>query len=283
MFSSIIHRNTRSLARIELSDEQIRNQAPSIFAAAPAAGVSERYTFLPTAQIVGRMRQEGWAPVEVQQQAVRVEGRMGFQKHVIRFQRRDEIAKPGEFTPEIALVNSHDRSSAYQIHTALYRFVCANGLMVSDSTIEPVSIRHTGRETEEVIAASFSMLAQLPRVTEKVEAFRARQMTPTEQHIFAEQALKLRWEDLRFAPVGVEKILWSDQEPGDCMAQGPRRHGLCPKHTDRAGIATGQTIEARGRRGAVATGRYVLRPDAPQGRGGHELLEQAQPLRPDPA
>lgn len=103
MFNIIINRSHRSLSRIELSDEQIKGQAPSVFAAAPQAGVSERYTFLPTAQIISRMRQEGWAPVEVQQQAVRLEGRMGFQKHVIRFQRRDEIAKPGEFTPEIAL------------------------------------------------------------------------------------------------------------------------------------------------------------------------------------
>jgi hypothetical protein len=175
---SIINRNTRRLARIELADDQIQAEAPSVFAAAPQAGVSARYLFLPTAQIVARMRQEGWAPVEVRQQAVRVEGRMGFQKHVIRFQRRDQIATRGEYTPEIALVNSHDRSSAYQIHGALYRFICSNGLMVSDSTIEQVSVRHTGREAEEIIAASFSMLAQLPRLTEKVEAFRARQLTP---------------------------------------------------------------------------------------------------------
>lgn len=208
MFNTIINRSHRSLARIELSDEQIKVQAPSVFAAAPQAGVSERYLFLPTSTIVNRMRQEGWAPVEVQQQAVRVEGRMGFQKHVIRFQRRDQIAKPGEYTPELCLVNSHDRSSAYQIHGALYRFVCANGLMVSDSTIERVSIRHSGRETDEVIAASFSMLAQIPQLTERVNAFRARQLTPAEQHLFAERALQLRWEDLRFAPVRPEKILW---------------------------------------------------------------------------
>ena len=208
MFSSIINRNTRSLARIELSDEQIRVQAPSVFAAAPVAGVSERYTFLPTAQIVGRMRQEGWAPVEVQQQAVRVEGRMGFQKHLIRFQRRDQIARPGDYTPEIALVNSHDRSSAYQIHGALYRVVCSNGLIVSDSTIERVSIRHSGHEADQVIEASFRMLAQIPQLTERVNAFRARQLTPGEQHTFAERALKLRWDDVKLAPVGVEKILW---------------------------------------------------------------------------
>lgn len=207
MFNTIINRSHRSLSRVELSDEQIRAQAPSVFASAPQAGVSERYTFLPTAQIISRMRQEGWAPVEVQQQAVRLEGRMGFQKHVIRFQRRDEIAKPGEFTPEIALVNSHDRSSAYQIHGALYRFVCSNGLMVSDSTIERVSIRHSGRETEEVIAASFEMLAQIPQLTERVNAFRSRQLTPGEQHLFAQRAIEARWEDVKLAPVGADKIL----------------------------------------------------------------------------
>lgn len=208
MFSSLINHSSRSLARIELTDEQIKVQAPSVFAAAPVAGVSERYTFLPTSQIVGRMRQEGWAPVEVRQQAVRVEGRMGFQKHLLRFQRRDQIARPGDFTPEIALVNSHDRSSAYQIHGALYRFVCSNGLMVSDSTIERVSIRHSGQEAEAVIAASFAMLAQVPRLAERVEAFRTRQLSPAEQHLFAEQAIRLRWDDVKLAPVGVEKILW---------------------------------------------------------------------------
>ena len=208
MFSSLINRSHRTLARIELTDEQIRNQAPSVFAVQPLAGVSERYTFLPTSRIIDRMRQEGWAPVEVQQQAVRVEGRLGFAKHLLRLQRRDQVARPGEYAVEIALVNSHDRSSAYQIHAALWRCVCSNGLFLSDSIIERVSIRHSGRQTEEVIAASFTMLAQLPRLTERVEAFRSRQLTPSEQHQFAEQALKLRWDDLKLAPIGVEKILW---------------------------------------------------------------------------
>jgi len=208
MFSSIINRSHRTLARLELTDEQIRNEAPSVFATAPVAGVSDRYTFLPTSQIIGRMRQEGWAPVEAQQQAVRVEGRTGFAKHLLRLQRRDQVARPGEYAVEIALVNSHDRSSAYQIHAALWRCVCSNGLLVSDSTIERVSIRHSGREAEEIIAASFSMLAQLPRLTERVEAFRSRQLTPAEQHDFAAQAIRLRWDDAALAPVSPAKLLW---------------------------------------------------------------------------
>ena len=49
---NIIHRNTRSLSRIELRDEQILVQAPSVSAATTQARVSERYAFLPTVQIL---------------------------------------------------------------------------------------------------------------------------------------------------------------------------------------------------------------------------------------
>jgi hypothetical protein len=65
------YRNARTLTRVELTDEQIQAQAPSVFAVQPVAGVSDRYTFLPTSQIIGRMRQEGWAPVSAEQQRVR--------------------------------------------------------------------------------------------------------------------------------------------------------------------------------------------------------------------
>ncbi|HYG34311.1 MAG TPA: DUF932 domain-containing protein [Clostridia bacterium] len=103
-------------------------------------------------------------------------------------------------------MNSHDRSSAYQLHGALWRFVCSNGLMVSDSTLEQVSIRHSGRETDEVIAASFAMFQQIHKVAERVAAFQARQLNTQEQHDFAAQAITLRWE--ADAPISPAKALW---------------------------------------------------------------------------
>jgi len=202
------NRNTRSLARIELADEQIRNEAPSVFAVQPVAGVSDKYTFLPTSQIIAGMRREGWAPVSAEQQRVRVEHRRGFQKHMVRFQRRETIARVGEYAAEICLVNSHDGGSAYQLHAALFRFVCSNGLMVSDGTFEHVSIRHSGHEADEVIEASFRMLAGIPQLTQNVDAFRARQLTAQEQHDFAAQAIRLRWDELASAPVSPAKLLW---------------------------------------------------------------------------
>ena len=206
MFSSF---NTTKQNRVELTDETLAMQAPSVFAVQAAGDVSDRYTFIPTSKIVSRMRAEGWAPVAAQEQAVRLDNRIGFQKHLIRFQHRHQIGRGGEYVAEIALVNSHDRSSAYQLHAAMYRLVCGNGLMVSDTTFEHVSVRHSGGEADEIIAASFKLLANIPQLTENVESFRARQLNDTEAQAFAEAAIMLRWEAVQNAPVSAAKVLES--------------------------------------------------------------------------
>jgi hypothetical protein len=206
MFSSF---NTTKNNRMALTDEMLAAQAPSVFASQAAGDVSDRYTFIPTGKIVSRMRDEGWAPVAAQEQAVRLENRVGFQKHMIRFQHRNQIGRGGEYVAEIALVNSHDRSSAYQLHAALFRRICGNGLMVSDTTFEHISVRHSGGEADEIIAASFKLLANIPQLTEHVEAFRARQLNEVEARAFAESAIMLRWDSTKDAPVSAAKVLES--------------------------------------------------------------------------
>jgi hypothetical protein len=190
-----------------LDDSQLRALAPSVFASQAWDGVSSKYTFLPTSVIVERMRDNGWLPVAVTEQAVRLQERNGFQKHVIRFQRADQLGQILEYRPEVCLVNSHDRSSAYQLHAGLFRFVCSNGLIVADSTFEHISIRHAGFNPDKVIDASFRVLDHIPQLTENVESFRARRLTLEEQRAFAESAIVLKYDELEKAPVGPEKLL----------------------------------------------------------------------------
>jgi hypothetical protein len=208
-------RNTSFIHRTELADDQIRAVAPSVFAVSPQVGVSERYAFVPTAQVVSKLREAGWSPVEASQQLVRVDDRRGFQKHVLRFQRRDVQAVVGEYTPELVLVNSHDRSSAYQLQAGLFRFVCGNGMIVSDSTFERVSIRHNGFTPDEVIDASFKLLDGIPVITSRVETFKNRQLNSTELETFAGAALRLRFQNVNESPISASKLLdsrrWEDQ------------------------------------------------------------------------
>jgi hypothetical protein len=92
-----------SVRRAELADDQIRAVAPSVFAASQLPGVSGRYAFVPTAQIVSRLRESGWSPVQAREQVVRLDDRRGFQKRLLRFQRRDVQPVTGEYSPRTCL------------------------------------------------------------------------------------------------------------------------------------------------------------------------------------
>ena len=196
-----------NINRAEIMDAELRTTAPAIFAASPMPGASTRYTFLPTAQIVDAMRQEGWKPVEARQMGVRRLERNGFQRHLVRFQRRDVVAEVGDFAAEVILLNSHDRSSGYQIHAGLFRFVCRNGLLVADSLIPSVHVRHTRHELPEIIEASFKILGQLPLLAERIASFRNTRLSDSTAQVFASRALELRYTDPTRSPIRAEQLL----------------------------------------------------------------------------
>ena len=201
-----------SIHTAEITDTELMANAPSIFAQQAMPGVSGRYTFLPTVRIVEAMRSEGWKPIEARQSRPRLEARRGYQLHQVRFQRRDQVAEVGEFAPEVILLNSHDRSSGYELRAGMFRFICRNGLLVADSLIPAIHVRHTGQELGRIIEASSTILGQLPRIAERVASFRERHLTDAEAHQFASQALALRYTDPALSPI------WSDQ------LLEPRRH-----------------------------------------------------------
>jgi Domain of unknown function (DUF932) len=206
---------TRVPGTVAISDDEMRRFAPSVFASQPIEGVSERYSFLPTSSILNGMRGNGWVPVRAQEQSVRTEARRGFQKHVVRFARVEHLQtwEKNQVRPEVVLVNSHDKSSAYQLHCGLFRLVCTNGMVVSDGTFQRISIKHSGFNPDSVIEASFKVLTAVPDIMNKVQLFQERLLTDAEQLALATGAAAYRWEDLTKAPVNPSILL------------DPRRYG----------------------------------------------------------
>ncbi len=192
-----------------LSDEELRQCAPSIFASQPIDTVSDRYSFLPTSSILRGMRENGWAPVRAEQQSVRTEARRGFQKHLIRFARAEHLHswEKNQVRPEVVLLNSHDKSSAYQLHCGLFRLVCSNGMIVSDANFQRISIKHSGFNPDSVIDASFKVLSAVPDIMNKVGLFQDRVLTDAERLALATAAATYRWEDPNKAPVSPSMLL----------------------------------------------------------------------------
>ena len=66
-------------------------------------------------------------PVAVEEQRIRNEARRGYQKHLIRFRRAEQMETLDEWNVELVLLNSHDTGCAYQVHAGIYRRICSNG------------------------------------------------------------------------------------------------------------------------------------------------------------
>lgn len=190
-----------------LTEENLRREAPSVFASGPMAGVSPRYTFVPTARIVDGLRAQDWVPVAVEEQRIRNESRRGFQKHLLRFRRAEQMAKLDEWNVELVLLNSHDRGCAYQLHAGIYRRVCSNGLVMSEGSFEAIRFRHSKLETDEVVRASFRLLEFVPKVGELVNRFRERLLDGRESLELARHSVLLRYPSLDASPVEPETLL----------------------------------------------------------------------------
>jgi Domain of unknown function (DUF932) len=196
-------RNTRVIRGDQpLSEDQMRAAAPSIFAEGKHASRSERYTYIPTIDVLRGLRKEGFEPFMVAQGASRIEGKAEFTKHMIRMRHHRDSSGQVQARPEaneIILINSHDGASSYQMLAGMFRFVCCNGLVVGD-VVDDIRIPHKGNIQGEVIEGAFRVLDEFQAVTEHTEAMKALQLEPPEETAFATAALALR-----FGERGVEE------------------------------------------------------------------------------
>ena len=89
--------------------------------------------------------------------------------------------------------HAHDGTSAYKLMCGIYRFVCSNGMVVADSLLESINIRHTGNVIEEVISGSERILENGPKVMDTVEDWKRLTLSQPEQRLLAEHAHSLRF------------------------------------------------------------------------------------------
>ena len=180
-----------------LSDEQLLQHAPSVFAEQAHVSRSNRYSYIPTSRVVTALRDEGFFPVKVTCSNVRDVSKRGFEKHMLRFRRTDAQLAVGDVFPEVVLVNSHDGSTSYNIMAGLFRLACSNGLVVpcSDATQE-VSVRHTGRNiVDDVIEGSYRVLAESTAAIETSKQWGLIELNPHEQQALAVGAHHVRFAD----------------------------------------------------------------------------------------
>jgi len=202
-------KNKMRRRRDALTDVELNIVAPSIFADNAHHEVSARYNQIDTRKVIDGLRGEGWAPVWVSEQNVRNKSRAGFQKHIMRFRHADTLGisqDVGDEFPEIVLINSHDRTSSFQIHAGLFRLVCGNGMVVADSTFSKLRVTHLS-DADAVINAALQVPGNIPQIVDKIDAMKRCEIPEDAQLALAGAAAILRWGDLEKAPIEPQQLL----------------------------------------------------------------------------
>nr|WP_015062544.1 DUF932 domain-containing protein [Pseudomonas syringae]AFK89782.1 hypothetical protein [Pseudomonas syringae] len=201
-------RNPNSLRSHEpLTNDQIRTVAPSIFADEAHESRSSRYVYIPTVTVLDKLREEGFQPFMVCQTRVRDQDKKDHTKHMIRLRHASRIMD--KEANEIILLNSHDGTSSYQMIPGVFRFVCANGLVVGESMGDQ-KVRHSGSHdvVDDVIEGAYEVLRQFERVDGQRDAMRSQILRPYEQMALAEAALTYRYDETKGpAPITAAQLL----------------------------------------------------------------------------
>lgn len=188
--------------------EDIRRNAPAVFAEAEKETLSDKYLYIPTYKLVEGLERQGFKICGAKQSGSRKSENKEYAKHVVymthtnmqvdlakhlvagthnRVEVQDEI-------PMIALTNSHNGGSSFQIDSAFFRLVCSNGLMMPSGNLTSARIVHKVGMEQDVIEAAYSVVKSFPEITAQVNEMKLIQLNTDEQMLFAEAARNLVFE-----------------------------------------------------------------------------------------
>lgn len=188
-----------------LSNDELREIAPSIFARTAHESRSARFRPIPTIDVLDALRKEGFQPVGARQCLTRVPGKAAFTKHLIRLRRLDDLSRVlnvGDNIFEIMLKNANDGTGAYDLISGLWRTRCQNSLVALSELHDSLRVTHTGDVMGKVIDGTYRVLDNAELALEAPEKWANVKLEREEKAILAETAHELRFgdEQVPYAP-----------------------------------------------------------------------------------
>jgi hypothetical protein len=226
--------------------ERLRTQAPAAFADRPFGAVSPSYRFISTRNLVAALLEAGFVATEARQARARGE-RAGYSRHLLRFRPLHTEITLDEAVPEIAIVNAHDGTCAYQVRAALFRPLCTNGLLARLGDFGAIHVPHRGNVVANVVEAAGLILAGFTPVAEQVRAMVRTELAAADQEQFARDAAALRWDEPdRIAPAALLERRRDTDRGADLWTV----YNVLQENLIRGGVryrtSTGRDVRARG-------------------------------------
>ena len=197
--------------------EDLREIAPSIFTQVGSESTSDKYTHIPTDQVIKDMELLGWGVVDAKEVQSRKESTNGFQKHLVVFRNNDVVinGEDGDTVfPQILITNSHDGKNAFQFTAGLFRMICENGLVIATDEFEDLKMRHMGYTFEDLQLLIRGMVEKLPLTVEAMNKMKNVELEEEQMFNLAKSFLNIRVEGTKytFDKQAIEDVLESQRK-----------------------------------------------------------------------
>jgi len=199
----------------EITLPRLRQITPSVFATEPWEQVSENYKFISTEEILTRLMDNGFAVVWARQSRTRIEGKEDHTKHMLRLQLRSDLGRTTGEVPEIVMVNSSDRASAYKLYSGILRCACWNGLISMSTDTGHISVRHQGGRNfvEDITEASYKIIDNSQNALKEIEEWKGIQLSDPEVISYAETVAKEVVKNENLVPQSLLRVERSEDRP----------------------------------------------------------------------
>ena len=197
--------------------EELREIAPSIFTQTGAETTSEKYSHIPTDQVIRDMELLGWGVVDAKEVKARKENTKGFQKHLVVFRNPDVVINGSDgdtVFPQVLLTNSHDGKNSFSFQAGLFRMICENGLVIATTEFESLKIRHMGYDFETLQETIKQIVDKLPLTVESMNKMKAVELGEQQMFDLAKSFLDFRVEGTEntYDTDAIESILEPQRE-----------------------------------------------------------------------
>jgi len=149
--------------------------------------MTDKYTFVPTDQVLEFFDREGWQIASVKQT-----GKGIHSLHEIRF-RNSQLPKVGDTLVEAIVKNSHNGTSAFSLSAGLFRLVCSNGLTVPTAVAEKFKMRHNHFQLDDVKELADNFSKKLPMIENSVSRMMSKELSTEEKIKFVQESAKIRF------------------------------------------------------------------------------------------
>ena len=171
-----------------LSLQSLREVAPSVFATSPSPKMSDKYTFVPTIEVIENFDREGWKVYSAKQV-----GKGNYAQHELRL-RNGELPQVGDSLIEAVIRNSHNGISSFSVSSGLHRLVCSNGLTVPTSVADAISVRHMNFDLGMVREITDQFAERLPVIQRSVGKMESTFLSEGQLVDFVNKSAMIRWE-----------------------------------------------------------------------------------------